>query len=73
LNQAYSEVYAYQFQQERMENALRRVAQQQLLFKSCLKPSPFSFPIITDRLRARMSSEELSDRIKRMIAAYTKA
>ncbi len=73
LNQAYSEVYAYQFQQERMENALRRVAKQQLLFKSCLKPSPFSFPIITDRLRARMSSEELSDRIKRMIAAYTKA
>ena len=34
---------------------------------------PFSFPIITDRLRARMSSEALGDKIKRMIAEYTKA
>ena len=28
------------------------------------KPSPFSFPIITDRLREKLSSEELGERIK---------
>ena len=43
-----------------------------LLIQKCIKPSPFSFPIITDRLRARMSSEELGDKIKRMIAEYTR-
>jgi ATP-dependent Lhr-like helicase len=73
FNQAYSEVYAYQFQQERMEQAMQRMSKQELLIQSCPKPSPFSFPIITDRLRARMSSEALGDKIKRMIAEYTKA
>ena len=28
--------------------------------------TPFSFPIITDRLREKMSSEKLADRIRKM-------
>ena len=70
-NQAYSEVYAYQFQQERLASALQRIEGQNILIQRCRRPSPLSFPIITDRLRAKLSSEKLSDRIKRMITAYT--
>ena len=32
----------------------------------------FSFPIITDRLREKLSSETLAERIKKMTASYMK-
>ena len=70
--QAYSEVYEHQFEQERLMNALNRIAGQELIIRNTVKPTPFSFPIITDRLRAKISSEKLEDRIKRMIKSYTR-
>ena len=41
-------------------------------WKQCEKPTPFSFPIITDRLREKLSNEKLADRIKRMTKILTK-
>ncbi len=47
--------------------ALERIQKQEIVWKNCQKPTPFSFPIITDRLREKLSSEKLEDRIKRML------
>jgi len=71
LRQAYSELFEHQIQEERLEKGLERIATQEITIRYCEKPTPFSFPIITDRLRAKLSSEKLSDKIKRMIVAYT--
>jgi len=70
--QAYREVFEHQLEEGRLIQALERIAGQEIVWKQTEKPTPFSFPIITDRLREKLSSEKLSDRIARMTAAYMK-
>lgn len=72
LQQAYRETFDHQLEEGRMIQALERIESQQIVWRQCQKPTPFSFPIITDRLRERLSSETLAERIKKMTAAYTK-
>jgi len=52
--------------------ALERIQNQEIVWKACKKPTPFSFPVITDRLREKLSSETLAERIKKMTASYMK-
>src|SRR5690606_5756016 len=72
LQQAFRETFEHQLEEGRLILALERIRDQQKVWKQCEKPTPFSFPIITDRLRERLSSETLADRIRKMTAAYTK-
>lgn len=66
LLQAYDEVSNFQLEEARLRACLRRIQSQRILLKRMDKASPFSFPIITDRLRQKLSSEKLEDRIKKM-------
>ncbi len=66
--QAYTETFEHQLEEGRLRMALQRIARQEIVWKSCQNPTPFSFPIITDRLREKLSSEKLADRIRRMAA-----
>ncbi len=70
--QAYSETFEHQLEEGRLRLALGRIAEQEFIWKHCGQPTPFSFPLITDRLREKLSSEKLADRIKRMIAKLQK-
>ncbi len=70
--QAFRETFEHQLEEGRLRLALERIAQQEIVWKACQKPTPFSFPIITDRLREKLSSEKLADRIKRMTALLMK-
>ncbi|WP_421804694.1 ligase-associated DNA damage response DEXH box helicase [Flagellimonas sp.] len=64
--QAYTETFEHQLEEGRLRLALERIAQQDIVWKQCSQPTPLSFPIITDRLREKLSNEKLADRIKRM-------
>ncbi|MCG2417431.1 ligase-associated DNA damage response DEXH box helicase [Aequorivita sp. F47161] len=64
--QAYRETFEHQLEEGRLRQALARINSQEIIWKQCNKATPFSFPIITDRLREKLSSEKLADRIKRM-------
>lgn len=66
LRQAYDEVLTFQLEETRLRQALRRIADASLVFRQPAKATPFAFPIIVDRLRERLSSEKLEDRIRRM-------
>ncbi|MEO9502583.1 ligase-associated DNA damage response DEXH box helicase [Nonlabens ulvanivorans] len=66
FRQAYTETFEQAIQEYRLREALERIQEQEIIWKACEKPTPFSFPIITDRLREKLSSEKLADRIKRM-------
>ena len=66
--QAYTETFEHQLEEGRLRLALERIAQQKTVWRQCAKATPFSFPIITDRLREKLSSEKLADRIKKMTA-----
>ncbi|KGO91356.1 ligase-associated DNA damage response DEXH box helicase [Flavobacterium subsaxonicum] len=72
FQQAYRETFEHQLEEGRLLLALERIHRQEIVWKATTKPTPFSFPIITDRLREKLSSESLADRIKRMTAAYMK-
>ncbi len=72
FQQAYRETFEHQLEEGRLLLALERIQQQEIVWKKCEKPTPFSFPIITDRLRERLSSETLAERIKKMTASYMK-
>jgi ATP-dependent Lhr-like helicase len=72
LQQAFRETFEHQLEEGRLIQALERIQGQNIVWKECDKPTPFSFPIITDRLREKLSSETLAERIKKMTAAYTR-
>jgi ATP-dependent Lhr-like helicase len=66
LRQSYDEVVNYQLEMPRLVKAMHRMFNQKIIIKKMEKPSPFAFPIMVDRLRDRLSSETLGDRIKKM-------
>ncbi|MEM1319619.1 MAG: ligase-associated DNA damage response DEXH box helicase [Bacteroidota bacterium] len=64
--QAYDEVRTFQLEEARLREALRRIANQKIVLTRPDRATPFAFPIMVDRLRERMSSEKLEDRIRKM-------
>ncbi|TDQ32526.1 ligase-associated DNA damage response DEXH box helicase [Zeaxanthinibacter enoshimensis] len=72
FQQAFRETFEHQLEEGRLRIALERIAGQQVVWKACKQPTPLSFPIITDGLREKLSSEKLADRIQRMIAKLQK-
>lgn len=72
LQQAFIETFEHQLEEGRLIQSMERINAQDIVWKQCKKPTPFSFPIITDRLREKISSENLADRIQKMTASYMK-
>lgn len=67
LRQAEEEVLYNQFEEHRLRAALNRINRQKTVVRFPPKPTPFSFPIMVDRLREQMSNETLEARIERML------
>jgi len=72
LKQAHREVLSNQLEQHRLRATLTRLQQSRLVINSIARPTPFAFPLLVDRLREKLSSEKLADRIKRMQVALEK-
>jgi ATP-dependent helicase Lhr and Lhr-like helicase len=73
IKQAYQEVLTYQLEEVRMREALDRIEHQKIVIQHTDRPTPFSFPIMVDRLREQLTSEKLDDRIQKMIKQYGNA
>lgn len=71
LRQAYEEVMDFQLEEARLRTALERINLQKIIITYPEKPTPFAFPIIVDRLREKLTSEKLEDRIKKMALQYS--
>jgi ATP-dependent Lhr-like helicase len=71
LRQAYEEVLDFQLEEARLRRALERITKQKIIITHPDKPSPFAFPIIVDRLREKLTSEKLEDRIRKMALQYS--
>jgi len=69
--QTYDEVMTFKFEEGRLREALDRIQRQKIIITEPEHFTPFSFPIVVDSLREKLSSEKLSDRVKRMIKAAT--
>ncbi len=64
--QAFREVLNRQLEINRIESALKRMENSKLIIKNLDNPSPFCFPIMTNFIRASLSSEKVSDRIEKL-------
>jgi ATP-dependent Lhr-like helicase len=73
LAQATQEVMLQELELDRIRAALERMRASRLAFHAIAKPTPFAFPLIIGRLRERISTEKLSDRVQRMLAALEAA
>jgi ATP-dependent Lhr-like helicase len=62
----------FQLEESRMRNCLLMIRDSHILISRPEKPTPFSFPLIVDRLREKLTSEKLSDRIRKMTAELEK-
>ena len=70
FQQAFRETFEHQLEEGRLLKAMERISEQKMIWKKCKKPTPFSFPIITDRLREKLSSEKMEDRVRKMIEQW---
>jgi ATP-dependent Lhr-like helicase len=68
LTQSREEVMRHEFDLNKLTTTLARLNEMSLLIKPIKRPTPFAFPLMVQRLRERLSSEKLSDRVARMVA-----
>jgi ATP-dependent Lhr-like helicase len=70
FRQAHEEVMDFQLEEARLRKALERIATQKIHIMRPEAPTPFAFPIMVDRLREKLTSEQLKDRIRKMTVRY---
>ena len=58
---------------QRLSAALGRMAGQRRVTVELKAPSPFALPLMVERLRERLSTEQLKDRLERLVAAGERA
>ncbi|QDV81164.1 ligase-associated DNA damage response DEXH box helicase [Planctomycetes bacterium TBK1r] len=73
LQQSRREVLQFQLEANRMLAALDRIGESRVLIQAPRKMTPLAFPLLVDKLRERVSSESLRDRVARMQAELEKA
>ncbi|MFP4095225.1 MAG: ligase-associated DNA damage response DEXH box helicase [Cyclobacteriaceae bacterium] len=66
MAQAMQEALYQQVEQSKLAEVMREIRTQRLLITQPPRPTPFAFPIMVDRLREKISSETLEDRIRKM-------
>ena len=70
LRQAFDEVMDFQLEEARLRKVLDRIAHQKIIITHPEKPTPFAFPIMVDRMREKLTSEKIEDRIRKMVMQY---
>jgi ATP-dependent Lhr-like helicase len=73
LSQATREVLERQLESTRLGRTLHRLAASTIVVTEPKRPTPLAFPLVVDRNRDKVSSESLSDRIRRMQLSLEKA
>lgn len=66
LQQAEQEVLTQQLELQRLSLALERLQPFDIVWQTTKRPSPLAFPLLVERLSARMSNESLLERVERL-------
>jgi len=73
LKQAHREVFERQLESTRLLRTLQEMRDCRHVEKEVARFTPLAFPLMVERLRERLSSEKLGDRVRRMQEALEKA
>ncbi len=72
VKQAYEEILRKHLEEGRLHKTMERIQSSSIRISRPQKFTPFAFPIMIDRLRAKMSTEKIEDRIKKMYLSLIK-
>lgn len=67
LSQAENEVLSQELELKRLALSLQRMAAQRVVAVALKVPSPFSLPLMVERLREQLTTEKLRDRLERLV------
>ena len=73
LAQAEREVLEQELELGRLRQSLGRMRRQQVCYRLLARPTPFAFPLMVERFREQVTTEQLSTRIERMLADLERA
>ncbi len=73
LMQARREVLERQFEESRLGRAMVRIAAGELLVTTPKSPTPLGLPLVVERLGARLSTETVLDRVRKMKEEWERA
>ena len=73
LEQARREVLEQQLESDRILSAVDRIRESEIVHRTPERLTPLAFPLLVDKLRERLSSETLADRVARMQRQLEKA
>ncbi len=73
LLQARREVLDRQLERTRLGAALERLGRSTIVLREIERPTPFAVPLLVDRLREKVSSETLADRVRKLLAPLERA
>jgi ATP-dependent Lhr-like helicase len=73
LRQATEEVLERQLEASRLSRALARMRGARALVTHPARPTPFSFPLMVEMFREKLTTEDLETRVARMVADLEKA
>ncbi|MET0268390.1 MAG: DNA ligase-associated DEXH box helicase, partial [Duganella sp.] len=73
LTQAQREVLEQELELQRLRATLEQLQSRRISFHATKRATPFSFALMVERFREKLSTEKLSDRVARMVQALEKA
>lgn len=72
LHQTHREVLENQLDQTRLVKTLKRIGKSKITIISPERPTPLCFPLLAEIFREKLSTEQFSDRIRKLIEQYDK-
>ncbi|HEX5628555.1 MAG TPA: DNA ligase-associated DEXH box helicase, partial [Usitatibacteraceae bacterium] len=73
LAQAEREVLERELEFSRLARAIGRLSAAPVVLRQTGRPTPFAFPLLVARLREKLTSEKLADRVRRMQLEFDRA
>lgn len=73
LAQARDEALQQELELARLRGTLERMQRERLLFQRPAHITPFAFPLLVERIREKLSTEKLADRVARMVRELERA
>ena len=70
IKQAIREVNRDDLESIRIEKCLKRISKCKIIFNKIKKPTPFSFPLLVERLKNTLSNESIESRVNKLIESY---
>jgi ATP-dependent Lhr-like helicase len=71
IRQSHQEVKDYQLENKRISKSLERLKELKILLNEIKTPTPFSFPLLVERLKNTLSNEPIEKRVEKLIKKYS--